>query len=132
MFVKIEGKNYPLHFGIGFVRELDTKYKTGTEVEFGTGVTSIYARLQSPNPYALYEAMHAALMPELDLTEEQFDAWVDGFNSEREYVNFFGRFVKELKKARQTKPLIRNYEQIVKEILKKNQEEKPVNRPTAE
>lgn len=121
MRVKIDGEMYDLNFGVGFVRELDQAHKIEGAVEFGTGVTSLYARLHSPNPYALYEAMHAALQPELELTEEMFDRWVDSFKTEREYTNFFDLLLKEFKKQRQTKPLIRNYEQVMAQITKKQQ-----------
>lgn len=124
MYVKIDGKNYELHFGVRFVRELDKKYSIEGPVEFGTGVNNIYARLQSPNPYALYEALHAALQPDLDLTEKEFDIWVDSFKSEQEYTRFFGLFTKELKNHRQTRPLVKNYEKVMNEVKKQFEKEK--------
>ena len=119
MEVVIDNQSYKLHFGVRFVEELDKKSSLDAgPIKFGTGVTSIYAKLHSPNPYPMYEALHAALITQIDLTEDQFDVWVDSFKTDKQYENFFDKFIKELKNARQTKFLIRNYEQQMQELTK--------------
>lgn len=124
MDINLKGQRYKLHFGIGFIKELDEIFKSEVmDIEFGTGVNTIYVKLQSPNPYPLYQALHAALNTQIDLTEEDFDEWVDSLPNEKTFTDFFDKFVKELEMQRQTKPLILRYKKTLAEMAKKVQEE---------
>lgn len=138
MKITIDGTEYKLHFGVAFIHELDEKHNFKTAGgTFGTGVNNIYARLQTPNPYPLYEALHAALITQIDLTEDQFDDWVDSLKSVKEFTDFFDKFVKQLETQRQTKPLITNYKKVMKDLEKQSQEtletvQKSLEKPTEE
>ncbi|KRL40734.1 tail assembly chaperone [Liquorilactobacillus nagelii] len=124
MDINLKGQRYKLHFGIGFIKELDEIFKSEVmDIEFGTGVNTIYVKLQTPNPYPLYQALHAALNTQIDLKEEEFDEWVDSLPTMKAFTDFFDKFVKELENQRQTKPLISNYKKTLAEMAKKVQEE---------
>lgn len=133
MEITLNGKNYPLHFGMKFIKELDDKYNQDNGIKMGTGVQTIYARLNSSDPFAMFEALHASLNTEdgIDLTETMFEDWVDELPNDKAYTDFFEKYVKELKKARLTRQLIKQsdkdteavrkmMEQVVKENLEKN------------
>ena len=133
MEITIQGKTYPLHFGMRFIKELDDKYNVDQGVKFGTGVKTIYSRLNTSDPYALFEALHASLNTKdgFNLTVDQFEKWVDSLESDEEYVDFFDKFVTALSTARMTKPLIeaadkdtetvqKMMEKVVMDNLKKN------------
>ncbi|HJE96319.1 MAG TPA: tail assembly chaperone [Ligilactobacillus acidipiscis] len=120
MEITLEGKTYPLHFGLKFIKELDEKYNQNQGIKFGIGVKTIYARLNSSDPFAMYEALHAALNTEdgVDLTESMFEDWVDDLPNDKAYTDFFDKFVKEFKSARMTKPLIKQSDKDTKAVEK--------------
>lgn len=133
MEIKIQGKVYPLHFGMKFVRELDKKYNQDQGIKFGIGVKTIYARLNSSDPFALYEALHASLNGDdgIDVTMDMFDEWVNSLPDDDGYTDFFEEYVTALKNARMAKPLIeaadkdtaaveKMMEKVVTENLKQN------------
>lgn len=119
MEITLNEKKYKLHFGIGFVKELDEKYSTEVfNTKFGAGVNTIYAKLQTPNPYPLYQALHAALNTQIDLTEENFDNWVDGLPDDKPYTEFLGKVLHEMETSPQTKFLISAYKKQLHEFVK--------------
>ena len=132
MEITLKGKTYPLHFGMKFIKELDEKYNQDNGIKFGTGVKTIYARLNSSDPFAMFEALHASLNTEdgVDLTEAMFEEWVDGLPNDEAYTDFFDNYVKALKNARLTKPLIKQSDKdteivqgMMEQVIKQNLEQ---------
>lgn len=117
MQVTIGDKTYTLKFGISFIKELDEIYKVVNEgIEFGTGVNMIYLKIQGSNPYPLYQALHAALNTQIDLTEDQFDNLIDSFESDKAYAAFFKQLQKQLEVQRQTGTLISAFKKTMKKM----------------
>lgn len=126
MKINLKGKEYQLNFGIGFIHAMDQIYNTEVGgIEYGTGVNTIYIKLQGTNPYDIFLAIQAALKNEYDFTEEDFDEWVESFKSDKEYVGFIKELSKTLETQRSTGNLIKAYKQGMKQIekeLQKNEE----------
>lgn len=60
MNLTIEGKEYQLEFGLGFIRELDKSYTIKADgMEFGMGVESAVSYLAMENPTVLFEIIKA-------------------------------------------------------------------------
>lgn len=59
--LKINGKEYDLHFGIDFIREMDKRYEVnGNGVSFGMGINSAIVYLKDNNPVILEDIILAA------------------------------------------------------------------------
>lgn len=128
MKITLNQKEYKLNFGVGFVIALDKQYNTELlDIEFGTGVNTMYMRLQSDNPSALYEVLKATLVGQYELTETDFDAWVDSLESDEAYTSFFKELLTNLETRRQTGRLIANYKKVLND-LEKNQAKKPTSK----
>lgn len=131
MKITLNGTEYPLNFGVGFIRALDKIYGVGiVNVEYGLGVNSVYMKMQSSDPYALFETLQAALTGEHDLTEEEFDQWVDSLESDKVYTSFFKELLTNLETRRQTGTLISNYKKTLKKIEKEMKKEQAQETPT--
>lgn len=119
MKITLNGTEYQLHFGVGFVRALDKIHSVDVGgIEYGTGVNMTYMKLQGSNPYILFQTLQAALIGEYDLTEEDFDKWVDSLESDKAYTSFFKELLTNLEKQRQTGTLISNYKKTLKDLEK--------------
>lgn len=124
MKITLNGTEYPLHFGVGFVRALDKIYSVDMDgIEYGTGVNMTYMKLQGSNPFILFQTLQAALIGEYDLTEADFDNWVDSLESDGAYTGFFKELLKNLEKQRQTGTLIKNYKKVLKQMTKAAEEQ---------
>lgn len=61
MTININGKEYPLHIGLAFVRELDKKYtQQFAGVDFGHGITKVFLGLTQYNPASFCDFVLAA------------------------------------------------------------------------
>ena len=61
MKLKINKKEYTLHMGLAFIRELDRRYTQNfAGVEFGHGVAKVFLGLTQYNPVALSDLILAA------------------------------------------------------------------------
>lgn len=119
MKITLNGKEYPLNFGIGFIHTLDGYFHDeDNPAEFGTGVNMIWLQSQNGNPYPMFQALRASLQGEFDLTENEFDKWVDGLESDKEYTSFFKEFFKTLETKRMTGNIIATYKKNLAKLQK--------------
>lgn len=87
----------------------------------------MYMRLQSDNPSALYEVLKATLVGQYDLTETDFDAWVDSLESDEAYTSFSKRVAYELRDSTSNGPINRELQEGI-EQSRKNQAKKPTGK----
>ena len=100
----IKGKDYPIHLGLAFVRELDKKYtQQFAGVEFGHGISKIFLALSQYNPVAFCDFLLAATIThdcpptEADI-EQEMESW-----DEREIVAKYAAFMDALAESSLTK-----------------------------
>lgn len=71
MKISINGKEYPIHMGLAFVRELDKRYtQQFAGVEFGHGIGKTFLALTQYNPVALCDLILAGTITLSDQPSE--------------------------------------------------------------
>ena len=103
MVVTINGKDYKLHFGIGFVRALDEKYniQNASGAKFGLGLSTKVPMLIGGDPVTLSELIYEGMCTEEKRpTQKEVDAYID--NTE-DMDALFGEVLEELKKQNATR-----------------------------
>jgi hypothetical protein len=97
MKLKINKKEYTLHMGLAFIRELDRRYTQNfAGVEFGHGVAKVFLGLTQYNPVALSDLILAATVtldeqPSLEDIEKEMMSW-----DEKEVVKNYNVFLDAL------------------------------------
>lgn len=82
MTVKINGKEYKLIFGVGFVRALDEKYyiENTAGVRFGVGLSQKIPALLTKSAVVLSELIYEGTCTEdVRPTQKEVDAFVDNY-----------------------------------------------------
>ena len=118
MVLKIDNKEYKLHFGIGFVRELDKKYYTEskTGVRFGMGMEIKIPLLLGKDIITLAEFLYEGTCTEEQRpTQEEIDGYIDGV---KDIEKLFTEVIQELKKQNATKLQLQMIEEQLKEETK--------------
>lgn len=65
MNITINGREYALHFGIEFLRQVDKRYEhSNGDMRFGLGVVELANRIRLMNPVAIFDAIKAATATE--------------------------------------------------------------------
>lgn len=91
----IGGKEYTMHCGLAFVRELDKRYYTeGQGLKFGTGLTTIAINFIDRSPIAILDFIQAATVtekqkPSLEDIDKLFEEWAEADALEEAYDAFF-------------------------------------------
>lgn len=97
MKLKINKKEYTLHMGLAFIRELDRRYTQNfAGVEFGHGVAKVFLGLTQYNPVSLSDLILAATVtldeqPTLEDIEKEMMSW-----DEKEVVKNYNVFLDAL------------------------------------
>lgn len=97
MKLKINKKEYTLHMGLAFIRELDRRYTQNfAGVEFGHGVAKVFLGLTQYNPVSLSDLILAATVtldeqPSLEDIEKEMMSW-----DEKEVVKNYNVFLDAL------------------------------------
>lgn len=103
MQLTIGKKEYELHFGIDFIRELDKRYNvTANSMTFGTGLQSATVYLLDENPVVLMDIVQCAThtlksQPSVD----EIEAWLEGQADNLDVL--FTDFLTQLKTAPMTR-----------------------------
>lgn len=94
MTLKIGNRDYELHFGIEFLREIDRDYemkveRQGVHIGLGQGLAMVYTKLATYNPVAIYDVIKAGTITEQQkpsnkdieafLMETDLEELVEGF-----------------------------------------------------
>lgn len=109
MVISIKDKEYELHFGIKFIRELDERHFVMEEgVRFGAGLEILYPRLILGNPVILSEIIWTATntllnRPTPALVDEYIES-VDDLDA------LFDEVISQLKNGKVTKRTIAELE----------------------
>lgn len=104
MRITINKKEYPLHIGLAFVRELDKKYTQNfAGVEFGHGIAKIFLALSQYNPVAYCDFILAATCtldnpPTEEDIEKEIESW-----EETEVIEKYMAFLDALGESTLTK-----------------------------
>lgn len=104
MNIKILDKEYPIHIGLAFVRELDKRYTQAfAGVEFGHGITKVFLGLTQYNPVAFCDFVMAGTCtrnerPTEDAIEKEMDSW-----DEQKVVQMYSDFLDALGESSLTK-----------------------------
>lgn len=104
MILKLNGTDYRVKFGVGFVRELDKKYytqnKTGT-IKFGLGIESQVPFLLSGDLVVLSEFLFLGTCTEENRpTQGEIDEYIDQLENAEP---LFDEVIRELKKSNATR-----------------------------
>lgn len=104
MILAINGTDYRVKFGVGFIRELDKKYytenKTGT-VKYGLGIETQVPLLLTNDIVTLAEFLHLGTCAEKKRpTQEEIDDYID--NAE-DIEALFAEVIEELRKSNATR-----------------------------
>lgn len=103
MVITINGTDYPVKFGIAFVRQLDEKYfvKSQSGVKFGTGLETKVPMLLTGDAVTLSEFLYLGTCAEAKRpTQKEVDNYVDGTE---DIEDLFDMVVDELKKHNATR-----------------------------
>ncbi len=126
MILKINGTDYRVKFGVGFVRELDKKYytenKTGT-VKFGLGLETQVPILLSGDLVALSEFLFLGTCTEENMpAQREVDDYIDQLG---DVDSLFHEVLEELKASNATRIKVGELEKALKaeeEALKAKEE----------
>lgn len=97
MNITIKGKDYNIHFGIGFMRKMDEKHNTkgvGGE-KFGTGIEIAIPKMTSGDYTALQEILYCG-MGESKPNQKDFDDFIDSIE---DIDGFVQEVIDELKNS---------------------------------
>lgn len=104
MTLTIDGKEYTLHFGLDFIRELDQIYRGGNaNYSFGMGMNSVYIYLTQGNPVILLDLIHAGLITE---KKRPSKAKIEEFILENDMNKMFDDFFTALREAKATQVMM--------------------------
>lgn len=89
MILNIDGKDYELNVGIGFIKKLDDKYYINeNNIKFGTGLNYLLSNLKLYNAVVLAEGIALAA----GISQEKAEAYIETLNMDelkRMYADFF-------------------------------------------
>ena len=103
MMITIEGKEYEVHFGIAFVRELDKKHsvKGNNGVAFGLGLETVVPKLFMGDVLTLADVLLLGTGTEKNRpTSKEVDKYIDEVE---DIEAVFDEVLEELKKQNATK-----------------------------
>lgn len=124
MTLKINGKDCRLNFGVGFIRELDSKYfmQSKTGARFGSGLETKVPMLLSGDAVTLSEFIHlgTAGMEKDRPSIQEVDEYID---SAEDIEGLFDQVVDELKKSNACKVKVQKMEKNMKEAEEKMKEQ---------
>lgn len=122
MQLTINGKDYELKFGIGFIRELDKVYGIETNgVHFGMGIQAAYPMLTSFSVSALSDIIRCAIKGRLK--QESVDEAIEAYADENDgLAGLFEAVKDELGKSSVTKDLVKKSEVSLEEAEEKLKE----------
>jgi Phage protein. len=91
MNLKINGKDYKLHFGVAFVHELDTRHKMiQSGLQFGQGLATVTAMLAMGNPAILVDLIQAATITEtFPPAKIEIERYIDSVEDMEALINNF-------------------------------------------
>lgn len=104
MKISINGKEYKLHIGLAFVRELDRRYtQQFAGIEFGHGIGKIFLALTQYNPVALCDFILAAtITSDNQPTERDIEKEMENWD-EAEIVEKYAAFLDALAESSLTR-----------------------------
>ncbi len=106
MVMTINGQDYPVRFGIGFVRELDKKYfvESKSGVKFGYGLETEVPMLLTNDVITLAEVLYLSTCTEEKRpTQAEVDEYIDGVD---DIEALFAETLGELKKHNATRLVV--------------------------
>lgn len=130
MQLKINGSEYNLYFGVGFVRELDKKYflTSMQGIKFGQGLDKGIPELLGQSHVTLSDMLHAATVSERQRpVQAEVDKYIDDLSVE-ELEQLFDEVIEELKKQNIAGAKIKMIEDSVKllqQTVPKEKDETP-------
>lgn len=114
MILNIEGKDYELNVGIGFIKKLDDKYYVNNNnIKFGTGLNYLLTNLKLYNAVVLAEGIALAA----GISQQKAEAYIDTLNID-ELKQVFADFLHLLKTTPSTALQI---EEAERELKKKDE-----------
>lgn len=119
MNITVNGTDYKIRFGIGFVRAMDEKYfvKTQTGIKFGMGLETKIPILLGGDPVTLAEFLYEGTCTEEKRpSQEEIDDYLD---TVEDMNALFDEVVEELKKQNATKMKTLQFEKDLKETEEK-------------
>ncbi|MBG9366558.1 tail assembly chaperone [Streptococcus sp. NLN64] len=101
--IEINGKSFDLHYGIGFIREMDKRHEVnGNGVSFGMGIQAAVIYLQDYNPVILADIIQAATITLRNRPSiSEIELWIEEQGDNLEQA--FDDFLSDLKTAPMTK-----------------------------
>lgn len=101
MQITISGKDYDIHFGMKFIRELDKKYYIDQNgVHFGAGLETVMINLFTANPAALSDILYLGTCTEkVRPMPTEVDAYIEAVAEEGKMDELFDRVRDELKNS---------------------------------
>ena len=119
MVLNINGNDYEVHFGIGFVRKLDEKYFVTNQsgVKFGTGLETKIPMLFGNDAVTLSEFLYEGTCTEKKRpTQKDVDMYID----QAEDIDvLFEEVIEELKKHNATKAKMTEMQKLMEATLEK-------------
>lgn len=114
MVLTINGMDYAVRFGVGFVRKLDEKYfvQNKAGAKFGVGLETKIPMLLTKDAVTLSEFLYEGTCAEEKRpTQEEIDAYID---NAQDVDKLFGEVVGELKKHNATKMKMMEFDEALK------------------
>lgn len=129
MVLKINGRECPLNFGIGFIRELDKKYYVQAQSgnKFGNGLETRVPYLLTGDVIALAEFIYmgTARMETGRPSEQDVDEYIDTVD---DIEKLFDTVVDELKKSNACKMKVQDLLKSLEEVEKSLKAAKNLNK----
>lgn len=119
MVLNINGNDYEIHFGIGFVRKLDEKYFVTNQsgVKFGTGLETKVPMLLDNDAVTLAEFLYEGTCAEKKRpTLKEVDAYIDQVD---DIDALYEEVIDELKKHNATKAKMAQMQKLMDAVNKK-------------
>lgn len=109
MEINVNGNTYTLHFGIGFVRHLNSVAGVSVEgMDMGMALQKTLPALAAGDPAALADVIYAAAQNKANrkkLTADEIEDWLDG---DADLTKLFEDVTTEIKESNSTKTAAKN------------------------
>lgn len=116
--IEINGKDYPLSFGIDFIREMDKRYHIDAEgFPLGAGLQSAIIYLVQENPVIIEDIILSATHTLKSVpSKEGIEAWIEEQAEKDELEQVYADFLTALENAPMTKKKVKQMKEAMEQV----------------
>lgn len=116
--IEINGKDYPLSFGIDFIREMDKRYQFDAEgFPLGAGLQSAIIYLVQENPVIIEDIILSATHTLKSVpSKDGIEVWIEEQAEKDELEQVYADFLTALENAPMTKKKVKQMKEAMEQV----------------